>query len=474
MKVDNLHLTFRRRNARETDKGLAPIVLRLILDSQRAELATGFFCPAGYWRDSLQKLALPADEKQRVLPDYGELAVTEYNEEIYQFQRDVIECYKRLRKPDPRGPVVEVRLADIKEALRGPRKTKEQREREKERQEREKAGKSIVALYEAFLAERGGLIGVEISTATDLSHKTRYNRLVDFLQAHTAAGMRPESFTLTQADKLLHWLLKERNYKRSSANKVVRGVAQVLGWGVRREIIKANPLENYEYKHQAAQPIKFLTAAELDAISAAEIPNNTLGLVRDCFVFQCWTGLAYSDLAALDVARDAEIATDKAGNLRRVLRVRRAKSTLFKGYECVIPLLPDAERLLAHYGDEIPVLSMQYYNRHLKQLGQLCGIAAEKMTSHVGRKTAGTLFLNMGASLEVVSKILGHANTQITQKLYAELLDTTVVDAFAMIGGYAPAEKAETVVLDVNALPRPRPIPMRQAHMIAQKGGLAA
>jgi site-specific recombinase XerD len=466
MKVDNLHLVFMHRRARKNELGLAPVVLRLTIEAQRAELATGLFCPIGYWRNGLQKLVLPADEKQRVLPDYGELAVSEYNEELYQFQRDVIELYKRLRKPDPRGPVVEVRLSELKEALRGPKKSKDQRERER-------AGNSLLTLYEAFIAERGGLVGVEISTATDLSHKTRYNRLTEFLQAHGAAGMRPEAFTLNQADKLLHWLLKERGMKRSTANKILGGVAQVLGWGVRREIIAKNPLEHYEYKHQAATPIKFLTTGELNIISSVELPNNTLGLIRDCFVFQCWTGLAYADLKALNVPRDAEYHTDKAGNLRRVLRITRAKSTLYKGYECVIPLLPEAERLLAHYEDELPVLCNQYYNRGLKELGQLCSIKAEKMTTHVGRKTAGTLFLNMGAPLPVVSKILGHANVLITQRLYAELLDTTVIDAFAMLGGYAPAEPVETISYEVEPPLRIQPAALRPARLFTQKGGLA-
>lgn len=460
MKIDTLRLSFWRRNNREASQGLAPIVMRLTIDTQRSELASGLFCPAGYWRDGLQRLVLPADEKKRVLPDFSEQVLAEYNEELYQFQRDVIELYKRLRKPDPRGPVVEVRVAALKQALRGPSKTKEQRQRDRERIEREKAGKSMVALYEAFIAERGGLIGVEISAATDLSHKTRYNRLVEFLEAHNAPGMRPESFTLNQADKLMHWLLKERNFKRSSANKIVGGVAQVLGWGVRREIIAKNPLEHYEYKHQAAQPIKFLTVGELDIVSSAELPTNTLSLIRDCFVFQCWTGVAYADLKALNVARDAEYHIDKAGNRRRVLRITRAKSTLYKGYECVIPLLPEAERLLAHYEDELPVMCNAYYNRGLKEIGQLCGIKAEKMTTHVGRKTAGTLFLNMGVALPVVSKILGHANVLITQKLYAELLDTTVIDAFAMLGGYAPAEEVETIAFEVvEVAPRALPMP---------------
>lgn len=437
-----LHATLQRAPKRENSWGLAPLHLRVTLNGVRGELATGVFCPAAYWPERTQKLVLPTDESQRILPEFSQEAVEAFNDALYQFRRKVQTLYERLQRPDLDGPLVAVTTEALRVALRGPMHTKQQRERER-------VSKSVLALYDAFITERGGLIGVEIAVATDLSHKTRYNRLAEYLHAHNISGLRPESFTLNQADKLLHWLLKERGMKRSSANKIVQGVSQVLGWGVRREYLDKNPLEHYEYKWQATGPIKFLTVGELEAISSAELPTNTLSLIRDCFVVQCWTGLAYADLKALNIARDVEYHTDKAGNVRRVLRITRAKSTLYKGYECVIPLLPEAERLLAHYEDELPVMCNAYYNRGLKELGQLCGIKAEKMTTHVGRKTAGTLFLNMGAPLPVVSKILGHANVLITQKLYAELLDTTVIDAFAMLGGYAPAEEVETIPFEL-------------------------
>jgi site-specific recombinase XerD len=447
MRVGDMTLQLWRRTHRETSTGLAPISLRVTINRKRTELATGFVCPATYWQHSFLKLVFPSKKKDQVLPDFSEETVAEINNGLYELQREVGDLYKRLSRPDPRGPLVKVAPADIRLALRGPRLSKEQ---QAQQEVRERVSKSLTALYEAFIVERTGLIGVEIAVATDLSHKTRYNRLVDYLQAHNLNGIRPETFTLNHADKLLHWLMTERKFKRTSANKIVQGVSQMLGWAVRREYIEKNPIRHYEFRHQATPPIKFLTVGELEAISSAELPTNTLGLVRDCFVFQCWTGLAYADLSALNVRRDAEYHKDKAGNLRRVLRITRAKSTMYKGYECVIPLLPEAERLLAYYEDEMPVLTNQVYNRYLKELGQFCGISAEKMTTHVGRKTAGTLLLNMGVPLPVVSKFLGHANVLITQKLYAELLDTTVIDAFSMLGGYAPVAE-ETIPLELAA-----------------------
>ncbi len=340
--------------------------------------------------------------------------------------------------------------------------------------QRNGASFSMLELYRAFQLERKTLVGIEISPATVRKETVRYNRLAEFLAAHKLTDLRPEEFTTNLADKLLYWLQKERSLKRNSANNIIKTAGQVLRWGVRREHLDKNPLALYQLKNTASEDIKYLTVGELADLSTARLAIACLERVRDCFVFQCWTGLAYADLAALDLTA-VEYHRQADETLLRVLRVRRAKSTTFKGYECVIPLLPEAERILALYNDRLPVPTNQVYNRYLKQVGELCGLAVDKMTTHVGRKTAGTLLFNLGVPLPVVSKILGHANTIITQQLYAKLLDTTVVDALSGLFGAGLAAE----------LPPPLPLPLavstelRPARRLfiapsqVQKGGAA-
>lgn len=296
-------------------------------------------------------------------------------------------------------------------------------------------------LFGAFLAERKQLVGIEIAQASYVVDQTRQRILEAFLQAHRLTDLRPEEFTHNLADKLLYWCLKERSYQRSFANKVVKTVSQCLRWAVRRELLEKNPLDLYQYKAAAVAEIKYLNVGEIQALTACEFPHPYLNRVRDCFIFQCWTGLAYADLAALNVQRDAEYHRDAQGNVRRVLRIRRQKSTINKGYECIIPLLPEPERILAGYADKLPVLSGAYYNRILKEVGQFCDLPADKMTSHVGRKTAGVMMLNAGIRMETVSKFLGHSSVRMTEKIYAKILDTTVVDDFGRLfggGGFTP------------------------------------
>jgi integrase len=290
---------------------------------------------------------------------------------------------------------------------------------------------TMLELFQAFITEREGLIGLEISKQSNDLVKWRQTTLAAFLQAKRLLDLRPEEFTHNLADKFTHWCLQEKGLGRLYINKILSVFNQVLRWGVRRELLDKNPMELYKYKHVAAKEIKYLSVGELAALTAAEMPTDTLDRARDCFVFQCWTGLAYADLLALDVAAVAEYRRDTQGILRRLLRVTRQKSTIGHGYQCIIPLLPEAERLLAKYEDELPVSYYNaVYNRQLKEVGKICGIEAEKMTTHVGRKTAGVMMLNLGIPMEVVSKFLGHSSVKMTEKVYAKILDNTVVSHF--------------------------------------------
>lgn len=384
--------------------GEAPICCRLTVHGKRAELRTGIWVAPKDWSDARKKV-LGSGAPSRT----ANATLTKLVDELTDLWADL----ERQAKPVTTQALVRLY----------------------------KGGGAVVdmlGLCDLFLAERGGLVGIEIAASSFVVDKARRKLLGEFIASAKLAGLRPEEFTHNLADKLLYWCLKERGHKRAYANKIVQFVSQCLRWGVRREHLQKSPLELYQLKRGETAEITYLGVAELAHLSTSALPVPCLDRVRDCFVFQCWTGLAYADVVALNVAASAEYHKQKDGTLRRVLRITRAKSTVAHGYECVIFLLPEAERVLAKYGDKLPMPSNQVYNRYLKQVGELCGIDLAKMCSHVGRKTAGTLLFNMGIPLPVVSRFLGHANTIITQKIYAKLLDTTIVDAFSAVFGAAP------------------------------------
>ena len=128
-----------------------------------------------------------------------------------------------------------------------------------------------------------------------------------------------------------------------------------------------------------------------------------------------FTGLAYIDTANLEATN---IVTK---NGERWIVISRHKT----GVSCNIPLLEVPQKILQKYegkskkGRLLPILSNQKMNAHLKEIADICGIK-KNLTCHVARHTFATLMLNLGVSMESVSKMLGHTNIKTTM-IYARL-----------------------------------------------------
>ena len=164
---------------------------------------------------------------------------------------------------------------------------------------------------------------------------------------------------------------------------------------------------------------QYLTVDEVAKIESARMPTPAVEKSRDLFLLQCYTGMAYVDLMSYDFK--------KAGG-EQVCRGIRQKT----GTEFVFVMTDKARAILERYKYKVPQLSNQKYNAHLKIMADAAGIN-KPITSHMGRRTAGSIWLNMGIPIDVVAKCLGHQSIQVTQRAYAKILDTTVVDAFKKV-----------------------------------------
>jgi hypothetical protein len=107
------------RLSRLNAAGVAPVALRVTINGVRTELTPGVACPPAYWSKELHRLVLPIEEAQHVLPDFSAEEVERLNNELYQFKLSVGEVYKRLQRPDPRGPLVAFTAADLLAEVRG-------------------------------------------------------------------------------------------------------------------------------------------------------------------------------------------------------------------------------------------------------------------------------------------------------------------------------------------------------------------
>ena len=159
-----------------------------------------------------------------------------------------------------------------------------------------------------------------------------------------------------------------------------------------------------------------ISREELERLRKVELPTLCLSQVRDVFLFQTYTCMSYVDMAAFDSSLLKEVGG------QYVYMGKRAKT----GKDFCFVLLPPAVEILHKYFGRLPIISNQRYNSYVKMVVQAAGID-KPVTTHWARHTGATLLLNAGVSMDVVAKVLGHSSTAITRKIYAKMLEETVV-----------------------------------------------
>lgn len=221
-----------------------------------------------------------------------------------------------------------------------------------------------------------------------------------------------------------HYLLVHEKMQTNSAHKYIVNLKRVMNVVVSLEWIPKNPFDNFRCSYTNPER-EILTQTELDDMQNKLILMPRLAEVRDVFLFCCYTGFAYSDIYKFE--RDA-ITIGMDGDYW--LSTIRQKT----GTRESVPLLPLPMEMINRYKDHplcvkfnklLPVNSNQKYNAYLKEIAELCGIK-KTLTSHMARHTfATTVTLSNGVPLETVSKMLGHTKLSTTQ-IYAKVLDTKV------------------------------------------------
>lgn len=206
-------------------------------------------------------------------------------------------------------------------------------------------------------------------------------------------------------------------------------------------------------------------------------PNDFLRPLEDSALLECgspsvermvvwllrWTGLRVSEACALKL-EDVDLTSG-----RESLLVRKSKTAAGVRTIPLVPcLVPEVETWLAVLqsrgatSPQAPLLSTAtgsafkptFVWRLVKRAGEraqvrpvecLCGSPlrtrhergcprtktgenVSAITPHTLRRTFGSYLVNKGLRLEVISRLLGHSSTVVTERAYAELLGTTVRD----------------------------------------------
>lgn len=277
-----------------------------------------------------------------------------------------------------------------------------------------------------------GKLGVAPGTAAH--YRTSVARLVEYGQLKKWSDLSVEA--IHRYDAWLHTVRQHRTDAEKRLNMPAKYLRQatirnhhkdfraLLSRAYKFGIIAENPYNRMrgDIKRGDEERIEFLTADERDRIEALTMNGDSmLATVRDIFIFQCYTGMAYSDAMAFSLDK-----CQQDGD-RLTYSAQRVKT----GVTFYIRVLPKALEIVQKYGGRLPNVADQTCNANLKTIANVTGIT-KRLTTHVGRHTFATWMLRSGVPLEHVQKMLGHRRITQTQR-YAKLLASDVYEAFDLV-----------------------------------------
>lgn len=395
----NLSLHFYLKKPKKYESGPLPIYLRMTIDKEVVELCISRKCEAKAWDKKAEKVIGKSEEAK------------ELNHHISTFRMKVFEA--RLQLIEQGKPVT----ADaIRNLLTG----------------REEKTRQIMEVFKQHNDQLAALIGKEFSAGTLERYQTSLRHTASFIKwKYGVEDMSIQKLDFEFVSDYEFWLKSERNCGHNTAIKYIANFRKIVNRCIRNGWLTKDPFAGFKMTKREVDRVA-LTEAELQNIIEKDFGIERLSLVRDIFIFCCFTGLAYADVKKLK-RNEIQIGIDGG----KWIFTKRQKTDA----PSRIPLLPTTLALLEKYRSHpqckksdnlLPVLSNQKMNSYLKEIADACGIA-KCFTFHIARHTfATTVTLGNGVPIETVSKMLGHKNLRTTQH-YAKILDKKVSDDMAAL-----------------------------------------
>ncbi|SES90592.1 Site-specific recombinase XerD [Draconibacterium orientale] len=381
-------IAFLLKKSKKREDRTYPVYVRFTLNGKRAELSTKIFVDQNSWDISKERMT-----------GSSSLAKTT-NNRLDKVASNILDIYNQFEAQNKKFDVV-----DIKNKLCGIE---------------EEHG--IVEMFGVYMNTIESNIGKGFSATTLKHYKTSKNRLLNFLSdVYGKKEWKLGNIGYKFINDFDVYLKSKYNNSVNTAWCYHKHMKKVLNIAVAMDYLSTNPYLKFQVKTE--QPKReFLTQKELKKIRKKKIEIERLAIVRDIFLFACYTGLSYADISKL---AKHHIRTGNDG--KKWIIIDRTKN----GSRCRVPLLPFAKNILKRYknypinvskGLLLPVNSNQKMNAYLKEISDICGIT-KNLSMHVARHTfATTITLNNGVPIETVSKILGHNSLKTTQ-IYARILD---------------------------------------------------
>ena len=400
-----------------------PIRMRVNFASKRIEFTTGYRIDATKWDADKQRVKNSCSNKLKQ-------SASEINASLLEYYTEIQSIFKRFEVEDVM-PTPE----QIKEAFNALRKPVSEEPKPK----KEALPCDFFQVFDDFVEDCGRQNNWTDSTFEKFAAVK--NHLTNFRD-----GLTFEFFDERGLNDYVIYLRDIKEMRNTTIGKQLSFLKWFLRWAYKKGVHQNNAYDSYKPKLKSTQKkIIFLTWDELNRLREFKIPFNKQALdrVRDVFLFQCFTGLRYSDVFNLR-------RSDIKGDHIEVTTVKTSDSLIIELNKHSKEIIDKYKDVAFEDGKVLPVITNQKMNDYLKELAELASIdepvrqtyyrgneRIDEVTpkyallgTHAGRRTFICNALALGIPPQVVMKWTGHSDYK-AMKPYIDIADDIKANAMS-------------------------------------------
>ena len=405
------------------------ITMRVTYGGLRMEFSTGFSIDAGKW-DAKEGRSIGKDESDNKIND-GLMQIVSH----VHYTVD----YFRVKEIEPTQRQFKETFQNFRDGTFTP-----------PRQQRFKPVNNYLNFWDVY---QEYIISNSKRKQWTLSTKKKYvtirHNLIGFRDWKRSFGLPHFDLTFDYLDEsglqsFVDYLSDILKYRNSTINKNMVMLKVVMRWAYHKHYHNNTVFETVKTNMKSApKKVVFFNMKELKQLEEYEIPkqNSHLEKTRDVFLFMCYTGLRYSDVANLkrcDIQENRiEIVTEKTNVVLSIDLNSHSRRVLQK-----------YERYRFKKDAALPMISNQKMNQNLHELCKLAGFNQpiriinyqgcqrideikpkyEVIGTHTGRRSFICNAISMGIPPQVVMKWTGHSDYK-AMKPYIDVCDEIKAEA---------------------------------------------
>ena len=389
MNSNKINILFVISSSRTRKDNRATLFCRLTYGKVRKQFTTGIYVNPKHW-NSRQQLVKPPQ------PDSDYI-----NNQLSLIKTKINKAFLMLQVKEESFTVM-----DVFKSFRGEKTAKEY---------------NTIEFFNRYLDRLKNLIGIDIQLKTWKKFEHVRNDVKSFIKWQYQRTDYPlKDLKLQFLVDFEYYLKTERHLSQITLNKAIQRFRKPIRIAVAEGFLDKDPFILHKSR-RIKKEIVFLSPEELKQFENFEFAQPKLRLVKDLFVFCCYTGLAYNELSRLEHKH-----VQKGFDDNLWIKMKREKTSK----ELSIPILPKALDVLEKYSSDgtlvFPKISNQKYNSYLKEIAAIVGIE-KRLTTHMARRTfASTVLLYNDVPMEIVSELLGHSSMKITQDSYGKIVEKKI------------------------------------------------